>query len=104
MKEFVAVNASAYFAYIVAFAVPFVTGFLARSTWTTWAKFGLAAGLSLAIGAATIAITGNDWEWEWSVPFLLSIVGASEVYFRAFVDAIPGLKKWLAENGNRPKG
>lgn len=101
MKEHLAVNASAYYAYIVALAVPFVTGYISRASWSTWAKFGIALGLSLAIGAVTITLTGNDWKWEWSVPFLLSIVAAAEVYFRAFVDAIPGLKLWLANNGNK---
>ena len=101
MKEHLAVNASAYYAYIVTLAVPFVTGYISRANWSTWAKFGIAAGLSLVIGTVTIALTGNDWKWEWSVPFLLSIIAASEISFRAFVDAIPGLKAWLAANGNR---
>ena len=64
-------------------------------------SFGVLLVLSGTIGAVTTALTGNEWTWEWSVPFFLSIVAASQVYFVAFIKAVPNLKAWLARNGNR---
>jgi len=89
------------YGYLITFAVPFLVGYLAKAKWSTWAKFGLTLVFSGTIGALTIYLTTDTWTWNFSVPFMLSIVAASEIYFRAFVDAIPGLKKWLAQNGNK---
>jgi hypothetical protein len=91
-------NKAAY-AYLIALAVPFIVGLLSKCSWPAIAKFGITAALSVAIGLGTLAIDGafSDWQWSKTLPFIVSIVGASEVYFRLFVDAT-GIKPWLLDH------
>jgi hypothetical protein len=88
-------------AYLVALAVPFVVGFLAKCSWPSWSKFTITVILSAAIGLVTIRITTNTWG-ELTLPFIVSLIGASEVYFRIFVDGT-GIKEWLASHFNKDK-
>jgi hypothetical protein len=88
-------------AYLVALAVPFIVGLLSKCSWASWAKFLMTVVLSAAIGLVTIRVTTDKWG-EWSLPFIVSLIGASEVYFRVFVDAT-GLKGWLADHWVKDK-
>jgi glucan phosphoethanolaminetransferase (alkaline phosphatase superfamily) len=89
-------STSVAWAYLVTLAVPFLTGLLTKASLKSYLKFIIAAVLSLVVGFGTLYATGGiDWSnWE-IIPFLASLIGASEVYFRAFIDAT-GLKSKLA--------
>jgi hypothetical protein len=61
-------------------------------------RFGLTLVFSTALGLATMDLTDFEWSWEAAVPFVVSLVGASEIYYRTFVDSIPGVKDWLSKH------
>jgi hypothetical protein len=84
------------YAYIAAVFIPIIVGLLAKASTPSWAKVLGAIVLSAAVGAVTIwQTTGN---WEWSIPFMLSIFGAAEVVYRLVIKNIPGASDWLASH------
>jgi hypothetical protein len=85
------------YAYIAALFVPVIVGLLVKAQWPSWGKFIVTIVLSIIIGAVTIWQTNGSWEW--SVAFILSLLGTSELVYRVILKQIPGLTEWLASHG-----
>jgi hypothetical protein len=94
-------NKAAY-AYLIALAIPFITGLLAKCSWPSGAKFGILVVLCFGLGIGTVLIT-NGQSWAWNMPFLVSIVVAAEIYYRLFIKSMPKVKQWLADHLNKDK-
>lgn len=86
---------SAAWAYLVALAVPFLCGLLTKCAWPAWTKFTVTVVLALVIGVVTVVLTGDQWTWGTTLPFLVSVIGAAEVWFRYVIERVPGLTEWL---------
>jgi hypothetical protein len=80
------------YAYLAALLIPIVCGLLTKASWPSWAKFLVVIALSAAVGAITIWQTSGSWEW--SAPFVLSIIGASQIVYRTLKALVPGILDW----------
>ncbi|MBN1459236.1 MAG: hypothetical protein JXA57_06855 [Armatimonadetes bacterium] len=83
---------------LVAAAVPFVTGLLARKTWPKWSKALTAFLLAAVVGVVTTYLTGNWGGGAWVI--VLACYGAAQTVFWVVVEGVPGLKEWLLSHFN----
>jgi hypothetical protein len=90
---------------ITAIILPFVTGYLSRSTWRDWIKFVLCGVFAAVVGTAELYVAGSfeglslqDWGG-----YIGMVYGSSAIVFWLVVNNIPSLRDWLANHGLKPK-
>lgn len=95
MKEIVTAN-WAWINYVVMAVVPVLIGLLTKASWPSLVKFGLVVVAAAVCGLVTMEVKDLPWTVEGILPFIISLVGTSQVFFMLFVNKT-GLKEWLAK-------